>query len=653
MQINSIHVTKYRCFEEVRLDELGRFVCLVGANGSGKSSMLELVVHFSRTDVSPIAYFVEKEWSGCEGNAELDISIRLSESEIGELYPGQDLSLITPSRLQSLVRFSKDTVAAAAGGVPYNKKLLRTVANKVVFYSPNRSFIIPDTSEERDKPKDDFYRQMTTPSFQDRAQYLVSQMTTLLRRQQSALAAMVKKRAAEGLPYDPKDYSELSEVESVFKRFFTLTGKHFVSPRIQENGRPLFLFRVPWSKTPLPISKLSSGEQWILLFLVELELYKWNDHVILIDEIETHLHPRLAAQLVKVLWEREDNNQYWFTTHSPEVALQVARLRTKTEGRPTVIGFVLDPKSFYAKTVSSDSLELLRSLAGPSAMIPVAATIVLLEGSTVERQLYSVDETLFVELQRCGSIPEGLGFHSVGHSASVEGYEEKLAEVAGKLGVGWQLYAIRDRDALPDDMRIDMMKRSGGRLWVWERSSLEGYLADPKVMASYLASQNVNPAPSEDEIRVYLMNLLSSFKDDTVKRYENQLVYRVFPHRGNATADWLQKAPGMCKDVDNRLSSFRKEVDEWLKKSDWESLLRFADCKKVLQKLVGRYTGKSSTEPFQLAEVVKRIVRDVIASRESKVTPEEMVRKLWPEVSEVVSKMKQGLIFDNAWSSHQ
>ena len=649
MQINSIHVTKYRCFDDISLNELGRFVCLVGANGSGKSSILELLVQFSRSGASRATDFVKKEWSGREGDKELDITVRLSESELNELYLGAKPEFTALERLQSLVHYPS---TGSVDGIDIDKRLRRTVGGKVVFYSTNRSFIMPDSSVERKKPADDFYKETGRPSFQGRAAYLVSQMTTFLKRQQSALATTVKKSAAQGVPYDPKAYCELPEVESVFNRFFTLSGKRFVSPQLTKDGRPLYLFTVPWSNTPLPISRLSSGEQWILLLLVELELYKWNDHVILIDEIETHLHPWMAAQLIRVLWEREDNNQYWFTTHSPEVALQVASLRTKTQEKPSVIGLVIDPKSFLAKIVSIDSLELLRSLAGPSALIPVASTIVLLEGSTAERQLYSVDETLFVELQCCGSIPADLSFHSVGHSASVEGYEEKLAEVARKLGVGWQLYAIRDRDALPNDTRISLMNKSGGRLWVWERSSLEGYFADPKVLASCFAGQDVSLAPSADDIRSYLMELLSNSKNDTVKRYENQIVYCRLPHRGISTADWLQKGPALCKDVDDRLSVFRKEVDEWLKKGDWESLLCFADCKKLLQAVIGRYTGKSPAEPIQMAEVVRRFVRDVIASRESKVTLEELVSRMWPEISEVVFKMKQGLSFDYGWNSH-
>jgi len=44
-----------------------------------------------------------------------------------------------------------------------------------------------------------------------------------------------------------------------------------------------------------------------------------NNSIIIIDEIELHLHPPLQQQLIRVLSKLGDNNQFIFTSHSDSV----------------------------------------------------------------------------------------------------------------------------------------------------------------------------------------------------------------------------------------------------------------------------------------------------------------------------------------------
>jgi predicted ATP-binding protein involved in virulence len=65
---------------------------------------------------------------------------------------------------------------------------------------------------------------------------------------------------------------------------------------------------------------MSSGEHQILRILVGLVSERAKNSIVLIDEVELHLHPAWQTRLIQVLREdKESNNQYIFTTHSPFV----------------------------------------------------------------------------------------------------------------------------------------------------------------------------------------------------------------------------------------------------------------------------------------------------------------------------------------------
>lgn len=66
--------------------------------------------------------------------------------------------------------------------------------------------------------------------------------------------------------------------------------------------------------------QMSSGEHQILRILVGLVSERAKNSIVLIDEVELHLHPAWQKRLVHILRDdNESNNQYIFTTHSPFV----------------------------------------------------------------------------------------------------------------------------------------------------------------------------------------------------------------------------------------------------------------------------------------------------------------------------------------------
>lgn len=79
------------------------------------------------------------------------------------------------------------------------------------------------------------------------------------------------------------------------------------------------------------LSQLSSGEKSILLLVFELtqEIILINNNVnraegiILIDEIELHLHPKWQRNIISALTKTFPNVQFIVTTHSPQIVSSV------------------------------------------------------------------------------------------------------------------------------------------------------------------------------------------------------------------------------------------------------------------------------------------------------------------------------------------
>lgn len=64
---------------------------------------------------------------------------------------------------------------------------------------------------------------------------------------------------------------------------------------------------------------LSSGERSVLYFLARYVLMQAYNAIVLIDELEMHLHPTWQRRLYESLQRFDDDNQFIITTHSPTV----------------------------------------------------------------------------------------------------------------------------------------------------------------------------------------------------------------------------------------------------------------------------------------------------------------------------------------------
>jgi len=120
----------------------------------------------------------------------------------------------------------------------------------------------------------------------------------------------------------------------------------------------------PWGK--LPIHSLSEGYhstlQWLLDFLAwsiyagRLDSANVIGGILLIDELEQHLHPRWQRYIVQRLAEKLPHTQVISTTHTPLVAAAVSDLPSSSilklsleSGDNSVIGELIKPDELHGK----------------------------------------------------------------------------------------------------------------------------------------------------------------------------------------------------------------------------------------------------------------------------------------------------------------
>jgi predicted ATPase len=72
------------------------------------------------------------------------------------------------------------------------------------------------------------------------------------------------------------------------------------------------------------ISELSAGERAIFPILLDFSLMNINNSIVIIDELELHLHPQLLGNLISVLRSYGKNNQFIISTHSPYLIREIS-----------------------------------------------------------------------------------------------------------------------------------------------------------------------------------------------------------------------------------------------------------------------------------------------------------------------------------------
>lgn len=338
MKIKKLTLQNYKKFVQKKefsfTDSEGQIndkTLIVGNNGSGKSSILQaiicLVASATRENFKPTTL----DWAGYDfryiqtGRAPLTISadITFSEDEIDitESYAQRlidmGIKLRKPSKNHNVtlsLDYHHAKVVADRGssaffqfrGYQYAKQLASINPNKsayfekvgnIYWYNEQRNSHNFSTILDTDIPQLDFIR------------------TFLASAYSYHLAVERKEREIREGEFDFYD-----KFQRMYSKVFT--GRAFIgsAPRFdiyeQSKAPDFFLYD---GRNQYELSGMSAGERAIFPILMDFARWNINNSIIIIDELELHLHPPLQQTLIRTLMQLGSNNQFIFTTHSNSI----------------------------------------------------------------------------------------------------------------------------------------------------------------------------------------------------------------------------------------------------------------------------------------------------------------------------------------------
>ena len=323
MKIKSLHIKNFKGFQELDLSLNGNSAVLFGINGVGKSSVLSAINYIFRVFLNQMNPAQSKAYERFQDEMvhvgsdrlEIDAEIRLKDihflsrfykiaeknTRSSELtYPKVNYAIFK-EHFKSLYLTSEDT------GMPV-----------FVHYGTNRAVLdIPD----RIRGKHHFDKLSAIERAIDQQLDFRTFFDWYRERETDEI---LKKRDSNDLTYiDPGLAFVRNAIEAMIG---DVTG-------LRINRNP-FRMVVDKCGKEIRIDMLSDGEKCTLALLGDLSrrLILANPHaenplegegIVLIDEIELHMHPSWQRRILHILQEIFPNIQFIVTTHSPQVLGEV------------------------------------------------------------------------------------------------------------------------------------------------------------------------------------------------------------------------------------------------------------------------------------------------------------------------------------------
>lgn len=403
--------------------------------------------------------------------------------------------------------------------------------------------------------------------------------------------------------------SILSTMRQLFEIF--LPGKHFDGPRPGQAGELTFPVKLA-SGGEHDIDDLSSGEKELVYGYLRLRNVSPSNSIILLDEPELHLNPRLVLGLPSFYRKHlglELSNQLWMTTHSD------AFLRDAYKNGGFTI-FHMGPASTIgandnqAVSISAEDEinQAIVDLVGDIAGFRPGNKIVVFESSATANFDASMTKRLFPEFsQRINAL-------SGDNKFGVRQLYAALEKAVSQMKLAIDIYAIFDRDS---DLEL---RPSLARAFSWNVYHIENYLLEESYILKVMKD---NPTFSNSDMSLETIR-------DALKECAEDSLYSLVEHRMRALINTrlmkcldLNYDPKISDPVEgfgkvvsrvmtsiqkvgtadlnqNSLSLMRAEIQNELHKSlsseQWRSEFRGRD---ILKRFSGKYLNGLPYEAFR------------------------------------------------------
>ena len=287
---------------------------------------------------------------------------------------------------------------------------------------------------------------------------------------------LLAREADPGLPMD----DSLSEtLQELFETFFP--GKQFVGPKPTSDGRLLFNVRTP-NGSEHDIDDLSTGEKEVLYGYLRLRNAAPRNSVLLIDEPELHLNPRLIHGLAAFYHRHLATalgSQLWLVTHSDTLIREAVGEAGFSVFHLQAAGQYDGDNQISEVSVGQPVEELIISLIGDLASYRPGAKMIIFEGDDETKLDCQLVSTLFPEFANEVNMIAG------GSKVRVSNLYE-LLDKARRVGqLPGRFYAIVDADGAPGS------GLHGPTTYEWDAYHIENYLLEPEYLRIVLNDLNL------------------------------------------------------------------------------------------------------------------------------------------------------------------
>ncbi len=305
--------------------------------------------------------------------------------------------------------------------------------------------------------------------------------------------SLISSRAGGNAVKVPTDLTDT--LKDLFATF--IPGKTFVGPQAHPNGT--LLFDVTTSAGGRhDINDLSSGEKEVLYGYLLLSNRAPSNSILMIDEPELHLNPRLIRDLPAFYARhlgKPLGNQIWLVTHSDAIV----RGAISTQGTAV---FHLQPADVAAEVNQATSVlgdtemrALVLSLVGDLAAFRPTAPVVIFEGGGEPEDASVFDEYAVTRL--FPSFAKRVNCFSGYDKKHVHHLHDALEKARASGLFDPDVYSIVDQD---DDGTTGRVAGSGR--FVWDRYHIENYLLEARFVHAALVELCADKVPftSDDEV---------------------------------------------------------------------------------------------------------------------------------------------------------
>lgn len=520
MYITQLRIANFRRLRDVEIGSfrepvgLGELIVLAGANGSGKSSVLELLSYGIANRYS-WQYYQSRKIT----EHSFAVRIGLTESEIsqlGERPEDSDAVAFAKSKRGYWMEVNMPDALPSSERV-LNERVHGLVSLKFQNFTRRLGFFLRADRgygarsydqrrifDWRNRLAPQHFNNIsygqTTLQYEDMYDFLVEQSYHHV----YALGIHHKNLArgiSSAVPPDPLEpYNKL--LGDLFP------GYSFIDATAEDLSLNV---QLPTGDL-LPFQDLSSGEKEVFFILSFFLRNDISDSVIIIDEPELHLHPELARKLLHSMREIKPQNQIWCATHSAELIDEAGRERT----------FFLRARADRKRaecvpaTDEGSEIQILRDLFGYSGYVGISRKVVFSEGRDS-----SADRRTFANV--LPGLSKEIKIIPVGSWQNLYRMNGAILALLESDFARCEFFLIRDRDYLTEETVRKHSIKSQGRLFVLSRYHIENFLLDEGLISTVLRNlYQIDVSPDQVRQQLFqaaLKNSAAFLRDMAASRF--------------------------------------------------------------------------------------------------------------------------------------